>query len=200
MKLVYGHGINDANYKVQLKVELPKVNGKRKQKVVWTCPFYVKWKDMLSRCYNQKYKAKQPTYADVTCCTDWLYFSKFKTWMEEQDWQGKYLDKDILLRGNKTYSPETCAFVDRVTNNFLTDRVNHRGDCSVGVREDKNYHAYIARCSNPFTLKFEYLGRYSTEEDAHEAWRAKKHEHACKLAELQQDSRVAEALRVRFLK
>ena len=46
-KLVYGWGVNDVDYVVQIKEELPKVNGKRKRKTIWVCPYYQKWKSIL---------------------------------------------------------------------------------------------------------------------------------------------------------
>ena len=82
-------------------------------------------------------KQKNPTYKDVTCCKDWLLFSNFKRWMEQQDWEGKELDKGIIVYGNKMYSPETCAFVSRTTNSFVLENGTARGKCPLGVYWDK---------------------------------------------------------------
>ena len=49
-KLVFGVGINDADYAVT-EYETTEVNGVRKQKFVWGCPYYLTWKGMLRRCY-----------------------------------------------------------------------------------------------------------------------------------------------------
>lgn len=59
-ELVYGVGINDADCSVY---RTEKVNGKRK--VVWYCPFYKMWSNMMRRAYDPKYKEKYPTYSDV---------------------------------------------------------------------------------------------------------------------------------------
>ena len=187
-KQIYGVGINDADYQVQ-----PLVNGKRK-----SCEFYQKWYHMLERCYSSQYQRRRPTYIGCTVCDEWLTFSNFKRWMEQQDWEGKDLDKDILVKGNKIYSPETCAFVISLINQFTKDRANDRGDWPVGVCLYGGGPKFQANCSNPFTRKYDFLGYFNSEHEAHEAWRKKKHEHALKLAELQTDPRVSQALCERY--
>lgn len=67
MKLVYGVGINDATWKLGESYELPKVNGKRKRKVLWTCPYYTIWRSMLQRGYDLKFKAKHPYICRLHC-------------------------------------------------------------------------------------------------------------------------------------
>lgn len=123
---------------------------------------------------------------------------RFRAWMVGHDWEGKQLDKDILVKGNKLYSPNTCAFVDRVVNLFLTDRAAARGEWPIGVRWFEQSQKFMSRCGNPFTKEMEYLGLFHCPNKAHQAWKARKHELACQLADIQADERVAEALRVRF--
>ena len=199
-KLVYGVGVNDADYVVQVKETVSCVNGKQKQKKLWICPFYRTWKDMLERCFSSKRKAKNQTYKDVTCCEEWLTFSNFKHWMEQQDWEGKQLDKDIIFPNNKLYSPETCAFVSRVTNSFVTASDASRGEYPLGVTWKKSNEKFEAMCHSTFTKERRYLGLYSTPEEAHEAWRKRKHELAQLVAETETDERVKEALKKRYSK
>ena len=118
--------------------------------------------------------------------------------MEQQDWQGKSLDKDIIVPGSKLYSPETCAFVLNETNLFVTARDACRGGYPIGVCLHKRIGKYQAQCRNPFTGKNESLGYYSTPEDAHEAWRKRKHDLAQLVADTESDMRVVEALRKRY--
>jgi hypothetical protein len=118
--------------------------------------------------------------------------------METQPWAGNQLDKDILVPGNKVYSPETCVFVSSALNSFLLDHGRARGKWPLGVGPHKMTGKFRARCSNPFTGKEESLGMFSDPADAHEAWRARKHEHALRYADMQSDPRVADALRSRF--
>lgn len=77
---------------------------------------------MLERCYSEKLLESNPSYIGTSVCSEWLYATAFKEWMEKQNWQGKSLDKDIIVPGSKLYSPDTCAFVSQATNLFVTAR------------------------------------------------------------------------------
>ena len=192
-KLVYGHGINDSD--VQLSITT-KLNGKRA--VLWQCEFYSKWLYMLQRCYSKSFQKSRPTYKGCQVCKEWLTFSNFKAWMETQEWKEKELDKDILVSGNKLYSPETCAFVHRLLNSFSGSKNNANGFLE-GVSFFKRDGTFRSQAQNPFTGKNEHIGYFVSEIEAHQAWRNRKHEHALKLADLQTDPRVAAALRTRYL-
>ena len=118
--------------------------------------------------------------------------------MEQQDWHGKCLDKDIIAPGSKLYSPETCAFVLKATNSFVVASDAIRGDYPIGVALFKHTGKYQAYCQNPFIGKQEYLGYFSTPQEAHEAWRKRKHELAQLVAARESDIRVVEALKKRY--
>ena len=118
--------------------------------------------------------------------------------MEQQDWNGKCLDKDIIAPGSKLYSPNTCAFVLPATNSFVIARDACRGDYPIGVNLFKRTGKYHASCKNLFTGKNEHLGYYSTPEEAHESWRKRKHELAQLVAATESDPRVVEALKKRY--
>ena len=180
-----GIGINDANYHVH--------------KIGSTlCHYYDTWSGMLRRAYNDEYKKKYPTYEGVTVCEEWHSFMNFRSWMVEQDWNGKHLDKDILVKGNKIYSPDTCVFVDAVVNIFITDSAAARGEYPIGVSWHKRDCVFQGYCNNPFTKKIEHLGYFDCPNQAHLAWKTRKHELSCQLADLQKDERVANALRTRY--
>jgi hypothetical protein len=185
-KLVCGVGINDADYNV-CRREV--VGGK--YKIVWACPFYLTWKEMLRRCYDPLLHKRQPTYSECSVCNEWIYFSKFKAWMENQDWQGKELDKDILVSDNKFYSPETCVFVLSKVNLFLSEKFKSIDHLPTGVWLEKN-SKYRA------TGNGETLGRYNTPEQAHQVWLDFKIQQAYILAAEQTDERVAKALINRY--
>lgn len=193
-KLVYGVGVNDATYETQ--------SSSFGGRASWKCPFYRKWSAMLERCYSAKFKEGNKAYEGCSVCDEWLKFSNFKRWMETQDWQGKHLDKDLISRGNKIYCPEKCCFVDSKLNSFLTERSAKRGQFMLGVSVDKETGKFKAECSNIIfagSCKGKNLGRFTDEKEAHLAWKSRKHEIACKLADLQTDERVANALRTRYL-
>ena len=196
-KLVFGVGINDADYVVQ-KMGTIDVDGVRKQKLVWICPYYRVWVNMLSRCYSIKLQELRPTYEGCSVSEEWILFSNFRAWMVDQDWEGKQLDKDLLMGGNKVYSENTCIFVTRVVNSFLTDRGAARGKWMIGVAWDKSANKFKSRCSNPFTKKNENLGYFTYEQEAHNAWLKRKLELAKELATIQTDERVAKALINRY--
>ena len=197
-KLVWGVGVNDLDYRVHVKEELPKNGGKRIQKTVFRCEYYKVWGSMLERCHSKKYLERYPSYIGTRVCSEWLYAAEFRKWMEKQDWRGKCLDKDIISPRSKLYSPETCAFVLPATNSFVIARDACRGEYPIGVHLVKHKGKYIAQCKNPFTGKNEHLGIFSTPEEAHEAWRKQKHELAQLVANTESDPRVVEALKKRY--
>ena len=197
-RLVCGVGINDADYVVQKKETIGYVNGKIKEKLVWECPYYRVWCSMLKRCYSIKYQERQPTYKGCSVSKEWLRFSIFKNWMEKQQWEDKQLDKDILFEGNKVYSPETCVFVSKVVNMFMTDRKAARGEWMIGTSWHKPTGKFRSKCCNPFTKKQEHLGLFMDELEAHQAWLKRKLELAYLLAAEQTDERVAKALIERY--
>jgi len=158
-KLVFGVGTNDATYIVK-----PLINGKQ-----ITCPFYAKWSGMIERCQSEILHKKQSTYTECSTCDEWLLFSNFKKWMKTQDWKGKELDKDILVQGNKVYSPETCMFVERSINVLFTNSAAVRGEFPQGVSYHKNNMKFMAKCSSGG--KRVHIGYYDNPEDAYTAYR-----------------------------
>ena len=167
MQLVGGWGINDLGYPVAGRsIE----NGVSKFKVL--CPFYIKWQSMINRTHSHKYQENQVTYIESEITEEWKYATAFKSWMETQDWHGYQLDKDILVQGNKIYSPETCCFVPQYVNKMLTQRTNFRGEYPLGVHYNEAKQPYVSTCHDGNGKV--YLGRFSNPVDAHKAWQAAK--------------------------
>ena len=134
--LIHGFGINDADYVTQKRV-----NGK-----MTVCTIFSRWKSMIKRCYSAKSLKRRPTYSGCTVCNEWRYFMKFKEWMERQDYIGNELDKDILIPGNRVYSPETCCFVSKEINALVKSRNNKKSNLPEGVcydKQRKKYKAYL---------------------------------------------------------
>lgn len=134
------------------------------------------WKGILGRGYNQKIKEKQPTYKDVTVCEDWHNFQNFAQWYEDnwkpymQNWA---LDKDILVKGNKIYSPDTCVFVPQEINNLFLKNNKTRGCYPVGVHEQKGrYYASISKNNKQIRL-----GGFKTANLAFQTYKIEKEEH-----------------------
>lgn len=194
-RLIFGVGVNDADYVFRKGAV---VDGKFKN--LFICPFYRVWNHMIERCYSEKYQSRKPTYIGCSVVDSWIYFSNFRRWMEDKPWHGNVIDKDLLVIGNKVYSPETCVFVPEKLNLFVTDNRACRGKFPIGVSVSKSGLKFRASCRNPFTGKREVLGYYTCPQEAHEAWRKRKHEHACRYADMQTDQRIAVALRKRYAK
>ena len=113
---IQGVGINDLPYNVVIN---DTINGKTTQ--VWMCQFYRVWKSMLTRCYSPKFHMDHQSYIDCQVVEEWHSANEFKLWMEKQTWEGNDLDKDLLVEGNKIYSPDTCVFISHTVNAFVND-------------------------------------------------------------------------------
>ena len=80
---------------------------------------YSHWSKMLKRCYDENWRKEHPTYKDCSTCTEWHDYQVFAEWfLDNYDNNLKYpsLDKDILIKGNKLYSPMTCLIVEMSEN------------------------------------------------------------------------------------
>lgn len=185
INLVYGVGVNDSHDPTVLIVD-----GKRS-----ACPFYRKWTNMLYRCYSKEFHAKQPTYASCSVDPEWHSFMAFKSWMMAQDWEGKHLDKDIIIEGNKIYSPKTCVFVDQKTNQILTYSATSKRGFPLGVSRKRD--GYQARCRKGRQNK--YLGSFDSVEKASTAYKEYKAELIMEVALRQTNPRVQDALFLRSL-
>ena len=157
-RLVCGVGINDADYMVQ-----PYVNGKQV-----LCPYYSLWLSMIKRCYSEKCLESRPTYIGCSVIKEWLTFSLFKSWVITQDWQGKQLDKDILVAGNKIYSPKTCVFVSGEINRLLNRCEKIRGRLPQGVSFDERKKRYYSQCNVKGVVT--HIGRFKTPAEAEIAY------------------------------
>lgn len=159
-RLVYGVGVNDADYSVS-----PNVDGRQIR-----CPAYASWAGILKRSYSDKVKKSQPTYTGTTVSGEWLYFSKFRSWWLDNYVDGWALDKDLISTGNKVYCPELCVYIPQRINNFLSDSQAKRGNYKIGVTFSKCKGRFEARCWCPFSGGQVFLGRFTSEHDAHFAW------------------------------
>jgi len=136
-----------------------------------------KWVNMLHRCYNEKIYEKCPSYKGCTVCEEWHNFQVFAKWYDENyyeiDGQIMELDKDILVKGNKIYSPETCVFVPHNINVLFVKSNGKRGEFPIGVSLHKKSNTYIASCKNKSTKKVT-IGYYPTIELAFNTYKKYK--------------------------
>lgn len=163
-KTIYGVGyIGEGKYK-------PIVNGKATSQ-------YKTWSAMIQRCYSVKFQEKNPTYKG--CSVDegsgWYNFQNFAAWYDENYYEVNGfrtdLDKDILIKGNKVYSPDTCVFVPQFMNTLFVSRTNQRGNLPIGAkRSTVNPKKFESFCRNNTGKKI-YLGFYNTPEEAFNAYK-----------------------------
>jgi len=183
---VWGVGINDADYRTSYIDS----EGTR-----WTCPYYQRWKNMLERCYSPSHQERYPTYIGCSVSNNWLLFSNFKLWMEEQNWKGLYLDKDLLIEGNKVYSADTCIFITQRLNGLFVTNHGSRGKYPQGVYWNKAKGKYQAQCR--YEGRATGLGVYSCVHTAELAYCDYKSDLVLRYSvdsEAQADIRLARAL------
>ncbi len=169
---VYGVGyIGEGEYKVSK-------NGKHTK-----C--YMTWLKMLYRSYSPKYIQQHPTYTGCKVHSSWHNFQTFAGWYYDNFYQIEKeqmeLDKDILCKGNKTYSPDTCVFVPHRINTLFTKSDNKRGDYPIGVTYNKPSKIYETYCGT--NGKRKYLGCYDTPEQAFQVYKQYKEDYIKKVAE-----------------
>ena len=133
---------------------------------------YYAWKDMLKRGYSTAYLDKNPSYKGVTVAEVWHDFRNFKKWYDANYRDGYALDKDLLVQGNKVYSPTTCIYISVQLNNLI-----HSGS---GVHYNKSAKRYTAQLQ--VDGRKQHLGYYDTEKEASTAYRLAKYNYLITLA------------------
>ena len=160
---------------------------------------YDLWKSMVRRCYSDDFKNKHPTYKGCEASENFLHYEYFYEWCNEQigfGADGFELDKDLLTKGNKIYSEDSCVFIPADVNLLLTKREVSRGESLIGVSWSKTHKAFISQvCKNKG--KQRYLGLFKTEIEAFNAYKEAKESFIKELANKwkgQIDKRAYEAL------
>ena len=136
------------------------------------CICYKRWKEMIGRCYCKSIPSYQSYGArGIIVCKDWLNYQNFAKWWEENYIDESFdLDKDILHKNSKEYSPENCCFLPRVINTALTSRRRKRGNYPMGVRMKEG--RLIAQINYMNSKK--HLGTFNTVEEAFNAYKVAK--------------------------
>lgn len=139
------------------------------------------WNNMLRRCYSDLYHCKKPTYKGCIVTKKWHNFQNFSQWFKRNYIEGFVLDKDILIKGNKIYSPETCCFVPSEINTLLIKCNSKRGLYPIDVSLNKNsnnFESYFTK--NKVKI---HLGRFSTSREAFQAYKITKEKYIKQVAD-----------------
>ena len=159
---VYGVGITGVKYQIT-------INGVNTKE-------YDLWKDMLRRCYSDSLKKKYPTYIDCEVSDKFKSYEYFYEWCNKQigfNNKGWHLDKDLLIKGNKVYSENSCVFIPHEINSLLIKCDASRGEHLIGVCWNKKDNAFVAHVGKS-KGKREYLGYFKTEIEAFNAYKKAK--------------------------
>lgn len=159
---------------------------------------YQVWKGMLERCYSDKFQAKKPTYKGCIVSENFVCYPYFKKWCNKQigfDQVGWHLDKDILSKGNKVYSEDTCCFVPQEINSLLVRSNATRGKYPLGVSYLTRLGMFEASVSLGGRNK--RIGRFYNAQEAFYAYKEAKEAYIKEVANKWKgkvDPRVYEAL------
>ena len=155
------------------------------------------WRGMLERCYCDRMKKIHPAYYGIsTVCEEWLNFQVFAKWYNENVCQvgteRMHLDKDILIKDNKVYSPDTCLIVPQSINEIFHASGRKTKDVDLPytiLRTSKGKYSVSFRSKS--------LGVYDTVDKALDAYlKAKKNHIRQKVKEMENElpTKVRDAL------
>lgn len=139
---------------------------------------YSLWHGILLRCYYEGERSIHKAYKDVVVCDEWLNFQNFATWCQDQvgfnsdKWE---IDKDVLVRGNKVYSPTTCCFLPQEINRLFSGIL---GSCyGYSIRENGTYRVRCTVDGKEFTI-----GHFTCKDKAFMAYKSAKEGEIKRLA------------------
>ncbi len=160
---------------------------------------YDYWDGILRRCYSERIKKLRNSYSDCLVDECWHNLQNFGEWFEK-NYNPKYmkswcLDKDILVKGNRIYSPETCCFVPNEINVIFTNGYIRRGEYPKGVSYKPKINKYIAQYQKDGVVT--HIGTFKTVDEAFQAYKEVKEKYIKEKADKwkdQIDPRVYEAM------
>ena len=137
---------------------------------------YKAWINMLRRCYDARTQEKDESYVGCSVDAVWHNFQNFADWYESHESYGLgyELDKDLLIEGNKIYSPKTCCLVPNDINSLFSGNFSRSSgsNCGVTVSRSGKYRARVRRYG-----KQTELGLYSTIDEAVEVYKKAKNDY-----------------------
>ena len=144
---------------------------------------YTTWEGMHRRCHSSKFQEKCPTYKNCKVCKEWNNYNEFAKWDNENyyeiEGETMALDKDILCKGNKVYSPDTCVYVPQSINKLFVKHDDKRGQYPIGV--SKFNGKFMAQLNKGNGII--HLGLFNTVEQAFLAYKKAKEAYIKEVAE-----------------
>lgn len=148
------------------------------------------WQRIRKRCGRHK------NYLDCKVCDEWICnYQAFAEWATPKYKDGWEIDKDLLVKGNRIYSPDTCCFIPQHINTIFVKNNARRGNCPIGVTYSKRDGLYVAMVSE--YCKWVYLGCFKDPISAFNAYKTEKERYIKEVADKYKDElepRVYEAL------
>lgn len=143
------------------------------------------WSGMFDRCYNKNELLKHPNYIGCEICEEWFCFNNFAKWYNDNQWGNELLlevDKDIRIKRNKIYSPNTCILAPHRINALFVHSVDssYRNGL-IGTYLNQN-GSYTAQC-NTGSKSNRNLGSYKTEIEAFKAYKQAKEKYIKQIAD-----------------
>lgn len=153
---------------------------------------YSTWYNMLLRCY--KHDPKYPTYEDCTVHNDFHCLQNFGKWFEENYYKVPNeimcLDKDILIKGNKIYGPDSCIIVPQTINSLIVNKYrNGNNNLPLGVCYHRQHGKFMASCSiiNNNKNKILALGYFDSADKAFDVYKQFKEKYIKTIADKYKD-------------
>lgn len=153
------------------------------------CKSFSHWKDMITRATDGWYKEIKPTYKDCTVSENFKDFNYFHDWCLQQvgyNKSGYELDKDVLIKGNKEYSENSCCFVPKEINMQFVKSNAIRGDCPIGVTKVKSTGKYSTQVKRKRLVKYHSIS--GTVEEAFFKYKKVKEDYIKYLADVYKDN------------
>lgn len=146
---------------------------------------YTYWRNMIKRCYCDKAQKKCcSSYTECSVDEEWHNFSNFAKWYDKNYYkindETMCLDKDILIKGNKIYSSETCVFAPQSINSLFESCFDKKRKNIIGVGYIKKDNIFCSRVR--INKGYIWLGRFKTEIEAFNAYKIAKEKYIKEVA------------------
>ena len=144
---------------------------------------YKIWRGILQRCYDLRFQEKRKTYKDCTVSENFKSYEYFYDWFNSQTnslEKDYHVDKDLLIKGNKVYSEDTCVLLPSDINALLVKSDKTRGEHLIGVSFHKKLNKFSAQCNSSLS---KHIGYFNTEIEAFNAYKQVKENYLKEVAE-----------------